>query len=148
MCSMSVACALIPRFSLLTALSDRQELVGQAVALAPEPGGPQAIGEVSGAAEAFGIRPGMGLGEALARCPKLALVPPDPERAEESLHVMAVLVRDHVALGERAAGRAEPGSQIVEEGEIGAGDDVRIVSRPDDAPTMGELMRRKVKRAE
>ena len=81
---MPVACALIPRFSLLTALRDRKELVGQAVALAPEPGGPQAIGEVSGAAEAFGIRPGMGLGEALARCPKLALVPPDPERAEEA----------------------------------------------------------------
>jgi len=38
--------------------------------------------------------------------------------------------------------------RIVEEGEVGAGDDVRIVSRPDDAPTMGELMRRKVKRAE
>jgi nucleotidyltransferase/DNA polymerase involved in DNA repair len=81
---MSIACALIPRFSLLTALSDRRELVGKAVALAPEPGGPQAIGEVSGAAEAFGVRPGMGLGEALARCPRLALVPPDAERAEDA----------------------------------------------------------------
>ena len=30
------------------------------------------------AAEAFGIRPGMRLGEALARCPTLTLVPPDP----------------------------------------------------------------------
>src|SRR5215213_970172 len=30
------------------------------------------------AAEAFGIHPGMRLGEALARCPRLALVPPDP----------------------------------------------------------------------
>jgi protein ImuB len=84
MCSMSIACALIPRFSLLTALRDRRELVGKAVALAPEPGGPQAIGEVSGAAEAFGVRPGMGLGEALARCPNLALVPPDAERSEEA----------------------------------------------------------------
>jgi hypothetical protein len=36
------------------------------------------VGEVSQAAEAFGIHPGMRLGEALARCPRLALVPPDP----------------------------------------------------------------------
>ncbi len=36
------------------------------------------IGEVSLAAEAFGVHPGMRLGEALARCPRLTLVPPDP----------------------------------------------------------------------
>ena len=30
------------------------------------------------AAEAFGVHPGMRLGEALARCPRLTLVPPDP----------------------------------------------------------------------
>ncbi len=88
---MLVACALIPRFGLMTALERRRELVGRAVALAPEPGGPQVVGETSGAAEAFGIRAGMGLGEALSRCPKLALVPPDPERAEESWE--AILAR-------------------------------------------------------
>ena len=47
-------------------------------ALAPEPGGIQQIGEASLAAEAFGVHPGMRLGEALARCPRLMLVPPDP----------------------------------------------------------------------
>jgi protein ImuB len=57
-------------------------LLTRPLALAPEPGGPQVIGETSGPAEAFGVRAGMRLGEALARCPKLALVPPDPERAE------------------------------------------------------------------
>jgi protein ImuB len=36
------------------------------------------VGEVSGAAEAFGVHPGMPLGEALARCPRLVLVPGDP----------------------------------------------------------------------
>jgi protein ImuB len=36
------------------------------------------VGEVSLAAEAFGVHPGMRLGEALARCPRLTLVPPDP----------------------------------------------------------------------
>ena len=52
------------------------------MALAPEPGGPQVIGEPSGAAEAFGVHAGMRIGEALSRCPALALVAPDPVRAE------------------------------------------------------------------
>ena len=37
------------------------------------------IGEVSAAAEAFGVAAGMRMGEALSRCPELRLVPPDPE---------------------------------------------------------------------
>jgi len=77
-----IACALISRLSLRSALSERRELLGEPVALAPEPGGPQVIGEASGAAEAFGVRTGMRLGEALSRCPALALVPADPLRAE------------------------------------------------------------------
>ena len=52
--------------------------------LAPEPGAAQLIGEVSEPAEGFGLRPGMRVGEALSRCPELALIPPDPERAERS----------------------------------------------------------------
>ena len=38
--------------------------------------------------------------------------------------------------------------RIVEEGEVAAGDAVRVVSRPDDAPSMAEVMRRRTKRAE
>ena len=53
-------------------------------ALAPEPGAAQLIGEVTEPAERFGLRPGMRMGEALSRCPELALIPPDPERAERS----------------------------------------------------------------
>ena len=56
-------------------------MLTEPVALSPEQGGEQAVGEVSGAAEAFGIHAGMQLGEALARCPRLALVPADPGRA-------------------------------------------------------------------
>jgi len=41
------------------------------------------VGEVSGAAEACGVTPGMVLGEALARCPELILIPPDPVRVAE-----------------------------------------------------------------
>src|SRR3954454_9013179 len=77
-----IVCALIPRLMLTSALGNRRELFGRPLALAPEPGGPQVIGEASGAAEAFGVRAGMRLGEALARCPELGLVPPDPERPE------------------------------------------------------------------
>jgi len=76
-----IACALIPRFTLLAVVGGHRELL-RAMALAPEPGGPQVVGEASGPAEAFGVRAGMRLGEALARCPNLILVPPDPERAE------------------------------------------------------------------
>lgn len=76
------ACALIPRLSLVAAIGGRREMLGRPVALAPEPDGPQVVGEASGAAEAHGIHPGMRLAEALARCPSLALIPPDPAGAE------------------------------------------------------------------
>jgi protein ImuB len=73
-----VVCVLLPRFQLTTATEDRAELLSSPVALAPEPGGVQQVGEVSLAAEAFGVHPGMRLGEALARCPRLGLIAPDP----------------------------------------------------------------------
>ena len=79
MCSIMVVCVLIPRFALLAALGDRRALVSEPVALAPEAGRDQAIGEVSAPAEAFGVMQGMRMGEALSRCPGLRLVPPDPE---------------------------------------------------------------------
>src|SRR5246500_3366279 len=73
-----IACVLMPRFQLTVASKGRTELLQAPTALAPEPGGSQQIGDVSLAAEAFGVRPGMRLGEALARCPRLTLVAPDP----------------------------------------------------------------------
>jgi protein ImuB len=90
---MPVTCALIPRFRLIAAVEgaplDGSRLrapshMRRPAALAPEPGAAQLIGEVTEAAEGFGLRAGMRLGEALSRCPELALVPPDPERAERS----------------------------------------------------------------
>src|SRR3954471_7466327 len=81
---MPVTCALIPRFRLIAATSGNRETLARPAALAPEPGAAQLIGEVSEPAERFGLRAGMRLGEALSRCPELALVPPDPERAERS----------------------------------------------------------------
>jgi protein ImuB len=83
-CVRVIVCVLIPRFALTTAAGDRGELLQTPVALAPEPGGAQQIGEVSPAAEAFGLHPGMRLGEALARCPRLTLVAPDPAGVADS----------------------------------------------------------------
>ena len=74
----SIVCVMLPRFELAVAAGSRGALLQGPTALAPEPGREQLVGEVSQAAEAFGIHPGMRLGEALARCPRLALVPPDP----------------------------------------------------------------------
>src|SRR2546421_960069 len=73
-----IVCALFPRFQLTVAAGDRAEMLQAPVALAPEPGGVQQVGEVSLAAEAFGVHPGMRLGEALSRCSRLILIPPDP----------------------------------------------------------------------
>jgi nucleotidyltransferase/DNA polymerase involved in DNA repair len=81
---MPVACALVPRFRLIAAISGNREVLRRPAALAPEPGAAQLIGEVTVAAEKFGLRAGMRLGEALSRCPELALIPPDPDRAETS----------------------------------------------------------------
>jgi protein ImuB len=83
-----VICVSIPRFSLLAALGDRKALADQAVALGPEPGGEQAIGEASPRAETFGVAAGMRVGEALSRCPELRLVPPDPEGVRDLWQVV------------------------------------------------------------
>ena len=81
-----IVCVLIPRFALLAALGDRRALLAEPVALAPEAGREQMVGEVSAPAEAFGIVPGMRVGEALSRCPELRLEPPDPEGARGLWH--------------------------------------------------------------
>ena len=47
-----------------------------------------------------------------------------------------------------AGGRPGAYLRIVEEGAVGAGDAVEVVSRPDEAPSVVEVMRRKAKRTE
>jgi protein ImuB len=73
-----VVAVLLSRFELVIAAGGREVLARGPAALAPEPGREQRVGEVSASAEAFGVLAGMRLGEALARCPSLALIPPDP----------------------------------------------------------------------
>ena len=73
-----IVCVLLPRFALSVAAGGRAELARGPLALAPEPGREPLIGEASAAAEALGVKAGLRLGEALARCPSLRLVAPDP----------------------------------------------------------------------
>jgi protein ImuB len=73
-----VVCILLPRFELAVAAGGREALASGPLALAPEIGREPLIGETSAAAEAYGVRAGLRLGEALARCPTLRLVTPDP----------------------------------------------------------------------
>lgn len=96
-----IVCLLLPRFALVVAAGGRGDLLREPAALAPEAGGEQRVGEVSPAAEAFGVHAGMRLGEALARCPRLALVPPDPlgvadawDRTLERLESIGAQVED------------------------------------------------------
>jgi protein ImuB len=87
-----IVCVHIPRFELAVAAGGREALAAGPVALAPEPGREQLIGEASAAAEAFGVRAGLRLGEALARCPSLRLVAPDPAGvADEWERLLAAL---------------------------------------------------------
>ena len=105
-----IVCVHLPRFELVVAAGGPQELAGRALALAPlapaarstaSPGtastgaaSPDSglpagcaggrVGEVSGAAEAYGVARGMAIGEALARCPELVLVPADPVGVAEA----------------------------------------------------------------
>jgi protein ImuB len=73
-----VVCVHLPRFELAVAAGGREALAVGPLALAPEVGREPLIGETSAAAEAHGVRAGLRLGEALARCPTLRLVTPDP----------------------------------------------------------------------
>jgi protein ImuB len=113
-----VVCLLIPRYELLAAVGNvpsgvpdfapkRNPVLFEAVALAPEPDRAQVVGEVSGAAQALGIHPGMRVGEALARCPDLRLIPPDPERAARAWEaVLAALEGIGAAVEPAAPGEA------------------------------------------
>jgi protein ImuB len=72
-----IVCLQIPRFA-LTIAAGRDTQLTAPLALAPEAGREPVVGEVSAVAEAHGVRAGMRLGEALARCPGLRMVAPDP----------------------------------------------------------------------
>jgi protein ImuB len=79
-----IVAAVIPRFALLIALLAARRPTDRPVALGPQAGAAQIVGLCTPAAEAMGVRPGLRLGEALARCPDLELVVPDPDATAEA----------------------------------------------------------------
>jgi nucleotidyltransferase/DNA polymerase involved in DNA repair len=79
-----IACLSIPGFELKAALRKAPSLALRPAALSPEAGTEPLIGPVTPAAEAAGVQSGMRLGEALATCPRLVLVDPDPAAAEQA----------------------------------------------------------------
>lgn len=81
---------LMSRLELVVAVGDRRTLLRAPVALAPPPGSPDRVGACSPAAEAQGVHHGMPLAEALARCPQLVLVPPDPVAVDRSWEALLV----------------------------------------------------------
>ena len=99
-----IVCAHLPRFELVAAAGGAEALTGRALAIAPSGSGPARLGEVSGTAQAQGVQAGMMLGEALARCPTLELVPGDPVQVAHSWEQTArALGRDRCAAGARTA---------------------------------------------
>jgi protein ImuB len=77
-----IACLLIPGFELRAAIRSRPGLELEPAALGPSPGTEPLLGSVTRAAEVVGVQAGMRLGEALATCPELVLVDPDPAAVE------------------------------------------------------------------
>ena len=136
-----IVCVLLPRFELAVAAGGREALAAGPLALAPEIGREPLIGETSAAAEAYGVRAGLRLGEALARCPTLRLVAPDPAGVADAWE------RDRRrAGGDRRGGRvraapASPGSTRAACAACTAGD-VEGVIAAGRAPRARPLARR------
>src|SRR5579859_7813825 len=79
-----IACLSIPGFALKAALRKQPALELR----------PAALGPVTAAAEALGVWPQMRLGEALATCPQLVLVEPDPASAEQAWEEILCALED------------------------------------------------------
>ena len=73
-----IVCVLLPHLPLRVALRTARRPLDAVAVLGPSPGEPQVVGLPTDAAAEHGIRPGLRVGEALARCPELQIIPPDP----------------------------------------------------------------------
>ncbi len=79
-----VVCVHLPRFELVVAAGASQALAGRALAVAPLGGPSSAWGRSPGRRKPSGVQRGMVLGEALARCPELVLLPGDPVKVADA----------------------------------------------------------------
>jgi nucleotidyltransferase/DNA polymerase involved in DNA repair len=76
----SIACVVIPHFALRVALLDRPELDGAPLVLGPPQGERPLVHDATPEAAASGVRPGLGLREAIALCPDAVILSPHPVR--------------------------------------------------------------------
>lgn len=74
----------LPRFPLLVAMLAEGIAGDTSAALAPAPGDPPLVGLCTTPAREAGVRPGLRVGEAIARCPALVLLTPDPDVVVEA----------------------------------------------------------------
>ena len=86
----TIVCVLVSRFALRVAVGGDGRLPSEPVALAPEPGGRPELGEANASAAAHGVRAGMRMGEAIARCPGLRLITPDPGAVADAAEALLV----------------------------------------------------------
>lgn len=77
---MSIACIVIPHFALRVALLERPELDGAPLVLGPAQGGRPLVSDATPEAMAHGVRPGLGLREAIALSPDAVILAPHPVR--------------------------------------------------------------------
>ena len=102
-----IVSVLVPRFALRVAAGQKGALPSEPAALGPAPGGPPAIGEANAAAATFGVAPGMRVGEALARCPRLRLVTADPGAVADAAEALLQRLEElGAAVESLAPGRA------------------------------------------
>jgi nucleotidyltransferase/DNA polymerase involved in DNA repair len=76
----SIACLVIPHFALRVALLARPELDGAPLVLGPAQGGRPLVLDATPEAAGHGVRPGLGLREAVALCPEAIVLTPHPVR--------------------------------------------------------------------
>ena len=89
-----IVTAHIPLLPLRIAVIEARVAWDDPVALGPPPGDAQVIGDCTPAAWSCGVRPGLRVGEALARCPGLDLVPPQPDAVRAAGERVTVRLED------------------------------------------------------
>ncbi len=97
-----IVCVLLPALPLVVALRQARRPSDAVAALGPLPGDPQLVGTPTDAARSRGVVAGLRVGEALARCPQLEIVPPDPAAVARQHELMLVGL-------ERLGAAPEPG---------------------------------------
>ena len=77
---MPIACIVVPHFALRVALLERPELDGAPLVLGPAQGARPIVLDATPEAAGHGVRPGLGLREAVALCPEAVVLTPHPVR--------------------------------------------------------------------